>query len=174
MTARPLVGEPLALDLVNTRWVDHGRTLDLFDEPSDLHAWLQEHELAEEHADATETLRHTRAVLRRSLEDPGAPAEHDLNAVLGHGALRHTLRDGSVHENAQTDPGWAAAWHAAHNYLDLVRRSPHRIRRCAHPDCVLYFFDISRNGTRRWCSMDGCGSRVKAARHYRRNRLSSP
>ena len=36
--------------------------------------------------------------------------------------------------------------------------------------CVLYFYDTSRNGTRRWCSMQGCGGRAKASRHYARTR----
>ena len=168
--SRPLVGEPLALDLVNTQWVDHGRSFDLFDEPTQVRAWAQGHGLTEQHADALETLRHTRAVLRRVLENPGAPAEEDLNAVLAHGEVRHRVRDGVVHEETRTDAGWAAAWHAAHDYLALLRQDPTRIRRCAHPACVLHFFDTSRNGTRRWCSMEGCGSRAKAARHYRRSR----
>jgi predicted RNA-binding Zn ribbon-like protein len=35
---------------------------------------------------------------------------------------------------------------------------------------VLHFFDVSKNGTRRWCSMSGCGNRAKARRHYARSR----
>ncbi|WP_244166242.1 CGNR zinc finger domain-containing protein [Micromonospora saelicesensis] len=35
------------------------------------------------------------------------------------------------------------------------------------------FYDTSRNGTRRWCSMDGCGARAKAARHCQRQRVTS-
>ncbi len=35
-------------------------------------------------------------------------------------------------------------------------------------DCGSLFYDTSRNGTRRWCSMEGCGSRVKMRRHYAR------
>ncbi|MEK8104393.1 CGNR zinc finger domain-containing protein [Micromonospora sp. M12] len=42
------------------------------------------------------------------------------------------------------------------------------------PACVLHFYDTSRNGTRRWCSMDGCGGRAKAARHYQRHRAAPP
>jgi predicted RNA-binding Zn ribbon-like protein len=43
-----------------------------------------------------------------------------------------------------------------------------RIRRCAHPACVLYFLDGTKNGTRRWCDMRTCGNRANAAAYYRR------
>jgi predicted RNA-binding Zn ribbon-like protein len=33
---------------------------------------------------------------------------------------------------------------------------------------VLWFYDTTRNGTRRWCSMAICGNRAKAHRHYDR------
>jgi predicted RNA-binding Zn ribbon-like protein len=44
-----------------------------------------------------------------------------------------------------------------------------RIRECPGADgCGWLFYDTSRNGKRRWCSMDGCGNRSKGRRHYRR------
>jgi predicted RNA-binding Zn ribbon-like protein len=43
-----------------------------------------------------------------------------------------------------------------------------RLRRCAAPACVLYFYDISRNGRRRWCRMALCGNRAKARAHLNR------
>lgn len=44
------------------------------------------------------------------------------------------------------------------------------IKKCANPDCILYFYDISKNHARRWCSMNICGNRMKVAAHYRRHR----
>jgi predicted RNA-binding Zn ribbon-like protein len=48
-----------------------------------------------------------------------------------------------------------------------------RVKECpGADDCGWLFYDGSRNGSRRWCSMEGCGSRVKMRRHYaRRERL---
>ncbi|NUP28501.1 MAG: CGNR zinc finger domain-containing protein, partial [Nocardia sp.] len=43
-----------------------------------------------------------------------------------------------------------------------------RIRRCAHPDCILFFYDTSKSGARRRHSMTTCGNRAKAARHHAR------
>ncbi len=45
-----------------------------------------------------------------------------------------------------------------------------RLRACGNPKCVLYFYDRTRNGHRRFCSAAGCGNRVKAARRYQRLR----
>jgi predicted RNA-binding Zn ribbon-like protein len=36
-----------------------------------------------------------------------------------------------------------------------------RIRACEGDDCDLLFYDDSRAGTRRWCSMQRCGNRAK-------------
>jgi predicted RNA-binding Zn ribbon-like protein len=52
----------------------------------------------------------------------------------------------------------------------LIQGDPARIRTCAHPDCVLRFYDDSKNGSRRWCSMSHCGNRAKAAAFQERRR----
>ncbi|HRN29843.1 MAG TPA: CGNR zinc finger domain-containing protein [Terrimesophilobacter sp.] len=36
-----------------------------------------------------------------------------------------------------------------------------KVRQCAADDCDLVFFDESRSGNRRWCSMQRCGNREK-------------
>ncbi|RAS71292.1 putative RNA-binding Zn ribbon-like protein [Lentzea atacamensis] len=45
------------------------------------------------------------------------------------------------------------------------------LRACYAPGCVLYF--VKDHSRREWCS-PSCGNRVRAARHYRRNRGESP
>ena len=45
-----------------------------------------------------------------------------------------------------------------------------RLRTCAHPDCTLKFYDDSKNGTRRWCTMSACGNRAKAAAFLQRKK----
>jgi predicted RNA-binding Zn ribbon-like protein len=45
-----------------------------------------------------------------------------------------------------------------------------RVRECDGADCTWLFLDQSRNRSRRWCSMEGCGNRAKARRHYHRQR----
>jgi predicted RNA-binding Zn ribbon-like protein len=45
------------------------------------------------------------------------------------------------------------------------------LRACPAPGCVLYF--VKDHPRREWCS-PSCGNRVRAARHYRRNKGESP
>jgi predicted RNA-binding Zn ribbon-like protein len=52
----------------------------------------------------------------------------------------------------------------------LASGNRERLRRCAAADCGLWFYDTSRGGKRRWCSMARCGNRAKVAAHYRRAR----
>ncbi|PQP86312.1 CGNR zinc finger domain-containing protein [Paenibacillus sp. AR247] len=48
----------------------------------------------------------------------------------------------------------------------LASVSSDRIRICEHDDCILHFVDTSKSGKRRWCSMETCGNRHKAAEFY--------
>jgi predicted RNA-binding Zn ribbon-like protein len=64
-------------------------------------------------------------------------------------------------------PLWAAALDAS-GLLTSDRVA--RIRQCHDSECGWFFLDTSRNRSRRWCSMDGCGNRSKARAFYRRTR----
>jgi predicted RNA-binding Zn ribbon-like protein len=43
-----------------------------------------------------------------------------------------------------------------------------KVGRCCSDDCGWLFVDTSKNHTRRWCNMKGCGNRMKARRHQAR------
>jgi predicted RNA-binding Zn ribbon-like protein len=169
---RPLTGEPIALDLVNTRWRGADGPHDLLATLEGVATWLAGVGLGDRaRADAAtrDALLAARDALAGVLAAPGDPAAAAaLDAVLARGRVRRSLTAAGPEDRVEVDPADLAAWTAADGYLDLLRRDPARIRRCAHPDCVLHFYDTSKNGTRRWCSMAGCGNRAKAARHYAR------
>jgi len=48
----------------------------------------------------------------------------------------------------------------------LVSDAMLRVKSC--PACGWFFLDVSKNRSRRWCSMDACGAVVKARLYYRR------
>jgi len=50
----------------------------------------------------------------------------------------------------------------------LTSEERQRVRECAGTACTWLFLDHSRNRSRRWCSMETCGNRAKAHRHYQR------
>jgi len=58
----------------------------------------------------------------------------------------------------------------AHSAAELLTADHlDRVSQCADDrGCGYLFLDTSRNRSRRWCSMDSCGNRAKAMRHYRR------
>jgi predicted RNA-binding Zn ribbon-like protein len=85
---------------------------------------------------------------------------------------------------AWTADGFAWRWNGDENALDQVlwpvARSAaelltsdelSRVGVCAGDGCGWLFFDTSKNRSRRWCSMQDCGNRAKARRHYRRSRV---
>jgi predicted RNA-binding Zn ribbon-like protein len=60
-----------------------------------------------------------------------------------------------------------ALWPVIVAAIDLLRSERlARLKACA--DCRLLFLDQSRNRSRRWCSMAGCGSRAKMRRYRSR------
>ncbi|MEV0246149.1 CGNR zinc finger domain-containing protein [Nocardia sp. NPDC050712] len=161
---RPHLGEPLALDLLNTRWMDNGPQ-DLLTDVAGLRVWLTTAGI-----DAPADERTLEAVLaaRSAIYDTVRHAGHAaLNDVLAHGRIRRLLTESGPRGVPEVgDAAWLPGWLAADDLLHLLERAPDRIRQCAHPDCVLFFYDTSKNGTRRWHSMATCGNRTKAARHY--------
>lgn len=61
-------------------------------------------------------------------------------------------------------------WPVVRSTVDLLA-SPELawVKICADDrGCGWAFLDTSRNHNRRWCSMDSCGNRAKAQRHYQR------
>jgi predicted RNA-binding Zn ribbon-like protein len=154
---RPLTGEPLAIDLLNTAWIEGGEHRDLLHEPGGIAAWG--------HAGADPVaLGEARAAIRAALAGDWAP----LNAVLAHGRIALSGGPDAIERVEVDEERWRLPWLAARN---LLRLDPGRVRACSGHECVLHFYDTSKAGRRQWCSMAGCGNRAKARRHYERSRL---
>ena len=62
---------------------------------------------------------------------------------------------------------------ASVEHIFLTKGTRQRIRRCASEGCERVFLDNSRNHTRRWCSMNGCGNLAKVRRLRQRLRSSN-
>lgn len=63
-------------------------------------------------------------------------------------------------------------WDVARSAIAVLTQDDlKRIKECPGAgDCGWLFYDTSRNASRRWCSMEGCGSRVKMRQQYARKR----
>jgi predicted RNA-binding Zn ribbon-like protein len=83
---------------------------------------------------------------------------------------------------SRTNEGFTWAWEADQPGFDRVlwtiareaanlitSKEIKRVGECAdNRGCGYLFIDTSRNHSRRWCSMESCGNRAKAQRHYQR------
>jgi predicted RNA-binding Zn ribbon-like protein len=114
------------------------------------------------------------AVLR--IENGSSPTDAflaEVNSLLLQYPRRTSLhkRDGKVIRKAFFEPRkpadlWAPIIDATADLL--VETESSRIRKCE--SCVLHFFDSSKKGSRRWCSMNICGNKHKVAAYQRRRR----
>lgn len=169
---RPVTSEPLSLDLVNCEFMSSGVRQDQLADLEGTRSWLADHGLNVSEQDLPAVRTHliaTRAALRALLRDPENPVGYlALSQVLARGHLRTALETSGVSEQVVVDAAWKPAWLAAHNYTELLRESPERLKACSNHQCILHFFDTSKNNSRRWCSMTGCGNRAKAQAFYKR------
>ena len=114
------------------------------------------------------------AVMR--IEDGSMPADSflaEVNALLlqypRHTALKKRdakLVRETVFEPREPTDFWAPIIDATADLLAETEAS--RIRKCE--SCVVHFFDTSKKGSRRWCSMNICGNKLKVAAYQRRRR----
>jgi len=97
------------------------------------------------------------------------PINRILQVTEGHDEL---LWDGSAWRLAfvarEESLDWLLAA-IARSGAELIASVSQNLRQCANPDCRILFYDDSRTGRRRWCSMALCGNRNKVAAFARRN-----
>ncbi|MGX1134715.1 putative RNA-binding Zn ribbon-like protein [Streptomyces glaucescens] len=187
----PPTGEPLPLDLVNTRPLSGGSRADLLDTPDRLAAWLarQADRLGGE-ADGTAPTAadlapvhavrdHTDAALRALLtgrRPPESALRGLADAQRAAPAVRAPVWDGTAVVAPPRRDGplgvRLAALLAESAAALLADPAVARIKECEAADCVLLF--LPAHPRRRWCSPTRCGNRTRVARHYRRHKEGSP
>ncbi|MEQ4717039.1 ABATE domain-containing protein [Nonomuraea sp. B19D2] len=181
----PLTGEPLALDLVNTR----PALGDLLATPDDLRAWLvlraDRFPEARELAAATFTDADLAAV-RAVREHVTRAVEHARHAVPPPAGDLEALNQAQRDAPAISELGWngaavtatrrrtgsavarLGAWLAEAAAGLLADPAVVKVRQCEADDCVLLF--LPAHPRRRWCSATRCGNRTRVARHYQRHK----
>jgi predicted RNA-binding Zn ribbon-like protein len=188
-----LVGGTLCLDFVNTiEWGGRGTPLpespfDVLAAPAGLVSWGGRLGLLAKGAEVDATpddvaaalaLRATIHATFASItagDGPSSDALSKLRAVYAQATAEATIR-----EHASS---WRLTW--SEHVVDSIRfavaadsisllgdsNRVGRVRLCPGPHCGGLFLDAS--GRRRWCSMDGCGSRAKMRRRYERQRAAA-
>ena len=188
------VGNQVALDFVNTRPVQNGESMELLPDFPALLRWFQAASLLTSREVANlqqhwvqsirarhvlEAMRALRERLRKEiLSWEGGSAVHhstvdELNRLMAEHPMRTRLK--AKGHSPPTELWFATrrpedlfapiAHRAATLFADVDRN---RVRKCGR--CVLHFYDTSKKGTRRWCSMQLCGNRLKVAAYAARQR----
>lgn len=182
----PLTGEPLALDLVNTRPRAGGGQVDHIGSPEGLAAWLalEAERLAEPLAEeatpadlaAVHAVRdHAAAAIEAARQGKRPPpgALSGLNRAQGAApAVKRLAWDGTaVAATARrTGPfGVRLAACLAEAAADLLADPAiAKVQGCEAEDCSILF--LPANPRRRWCSAARCGNRIRVARYYNRHK----
>lgn len=190
------IGNQLALDFLNTRPVQNGEPMELLPDFSALLRWFRAAGLLSsreamhieqewgQSREARQMLAKSRA-LRENLRkevlawEDGGSIHHSTVAELNRLMAEHPMRT-RVKENRKEPfpelyftvqkPGdlFAPLAQGAAMLFTSVDRT--RVRKCGQ--CVLHFLDTSKKGTRRWCSMQLCGNRLKVAAYAQRKRIA--
>ena len=186
------LGNNLALDFLNTCPVQNGEAVELLPDFDALLRWFQvanllssgeatslrQHWGASARAErVVEAMRELRERLRKVVlarERGGTvhrPAIDELNHLMAeHPMLTRLKARGSAYttelwfDPRQPEDLFAPLAHSAAMLFAEVDRN--RVRKCGQ--CVLHFYDTSKKGTRRWCSMQLCGNRLKVAAYAAR------
>ncbi|TGG95451.1 hypothetical protein E4656_03230 [Natronospirillum operosum] len=181
-----LVGGRLCLDFLNTAdWQDETLVADHVETLADLSAWSRRaglHFKPVQHADATTALQRIsafrqdlRALFLKVMTGQGLNQgdANFLNSAFAtsQGTNPITVADGALVYQHSDDLCRDLQLPVLFSALDLLT-SPdiHRVKRCPGHKCGWLFVDQSRNGARKWCSMETCGNREKARSHYKRTR----
>ncbi|CAM4331605.1 CGNR zinc finger domain-containing protein [Paenibacillus tarimensis] len=191
------IGNHPALDFINTKIAADGKPLDLLGSYNDVLEWLvlvnfftpEQIEAAGQKwgQEKCESLVAGAVALRSSMltmvqkgmknEDIVKEDIESVNSILKEQVITtRLLRDGrtftAARETAIRQPVDLLI-PVAEAAVDLFTHyDPGLVKKCENPDCVLYFYDNSKNSTRRWCSQKTCGNRMKVAAYHERRKNS--
>jgi predicted RNA-binding Zn ribbon-like protein len=160
-----MAGEEFLLAVLNSTPVVNGAPADRLADAGRARAWLASQGGVGTQAELEQVLE-VRQALQAVVRGEQPPSA--LAPVLRGAACVPALTGGRVTWTLDVAPERRLAVHAVLAWDALGRQSPGRLRPCANDECRLFLIDHSKSNTARWCSMAGCGNRMKARRHYQR------
>lgn len=182
LSEAPMVGDHLALDMLNTEARVDGSVVDFWNSNDQVLGWLKRctADVASNSApaDLLTQGRALRALARRLIVQHKEGKAVDivaLNEYLhSYQSAPHLERDSEGQwvlnrtTNGETTASLLGPVAEAVAQL-LVGGNFELVKQCEHPDCVLWFYDRTKAHKRRWCSMALCGNRYKAAQFRKRS-----
>ena len=159
--------QDLLLDLLNSTPTTDGVPSDELGDRDAARAWL---EARGGRGSAKELARvcEIRTVLQSLVRGEVSPAA--LAPYLDGIGYRPVVTDEGLSWSLDASPDERLAARAVLAWDGLRTHAPGRLRPCANDECTLFLIDRSKANNARWCSMAVCGNRMKARRHYQRQR----
>lgn len=175
------IGNAAWLDFLNTEPAGpDGARCDLVPTPDALLQWAEQAGLlAPDERDGAdeawlESARRFRSALRQAADamlaggEPPPTILAAVNAQLARNplvtVLEHDKQGWRIEQRLTTSNADALFARLAKDFADTLASGRTRgLRQCERSDCVMMFIDTSKNRSRRWCSMETCGNREKAA-----------
>jgi predicted RNA-binding Zn ribbon-like protein len=98
-----------------------------------------------------------------------ARLDRELHHALRHLHLTRTRSGATLAWSRDARQLGRPLWIAARSAAELLTSDKvRRLKTCPSSNCGWVFVDTTKNGTRRWCDMQVCGSRAKARSYYAR------
>ena len=190
------VGNYLCLDFLNTEmvvggqptdclrgfdslvaWLVESRTLNGLQAEDILGSWQNSREAATTFQNAVKLRASLREMAERLVKGKTVPQSTvaGINECLayqtGHAELKRTRCGFQKRFQADFREPAQLLWPVAESASDLLCYADLTlVKKCENTACVLFFYDTTKNHSRRWCSMSVCGNRMKVAAHYQRLR----
>jgi predicted RNA-binding Zn ribbon-like protein len=159
--------QDLLLDLLNSTPTADGVRADELGDRGTARAWLEAHGGGGS-AKEIARVREIRTVLQSLVRGEETPAA--LAPYLKGIGYRPTVTDEGLSWSLDASADERLATRAVLAWDGLRSQAPGRLRPCANDECTLFLIDRSKANNARWCSMAVCGNRMKARRHYQRQR----
>ena len=184
ITDAPLLGDHLAMDLLNTEARSGDVVVDYWNSDADVFRWLQQNNISavaglSSLADG-ELLSQAKALRALSHQLISAFKLHQqqeisrLNTYLhSYVSAPHLAQGGdgkmTITRVSRGETVSSMLGQVAEAVAQLlVDGDATLVKQCEHPDCILWFYDRTKAHKRRWCSMATCGNRYKAAQFRKR------
>lgn len=185
------ISHNLSLELANTIVISNGEETDKLQTLNDYRSWLsslkfidffKEH-FEKEIDDMFTKILEIRKIVRSTFIDLSHTGTlsmrslKDINHLLGsiQVSMQIKLKGEKIERYLETNSSTSEKLllELLNSFAETISNNLlYPVKQCACEDCVLFFIDTSKNKKRKWCSMQTCGNRVKASKHFNKKKHS--
>lgn len=183
------VGNHPALDFLNTRLIKKDQRVELLQSFADLEHWLASFGVLPYIEDLTHLNDADKSILLAEVLEIRGKFEDMVESLVAgqlpdrlwidymndqlrrHAGYDQLMMNGDKISLKRSYSAKNLAGYFVDQIMQLLTSVEHsRIKKCNGSPCLIYFYDSSRNMSRRWCDVNLCGNRANASNHYHRKK----